>query len=93
MEEMLSANYIVVIGYSLPEMDVNARSRILTAFQLNPKCHWLIIDPSEKICDLYRKLLGCKNVTIVQTTLAAFNIEFLDNLKNVFPDIDYQDNN
>jgi hypothetical protein len=34
-QNLIKADCIIVLGYSLPEMDINARSRIMTAFQVN----------------------------------------------------------
>ncbi len=56
-EELLQAECIIIVGYSLPEMDTNARSSILTAFQINDGARWLVINHSESVCDLYRRLL------------------------------------
>ncbi len=87
-DDLIQADVILVIGYSLPEMDINARSRILTAFQVNQNARWLVIDPSEQVCDLYRKLLGTARVDILQMTLAAFNNDLETHLHNAFPDIE-----
>lgn len=84
-EELLQAQCIIVIGYSLPEMDTNARSKILTAFQVNSNAKWMVIDPSGSVCDLYSRLLGSNRVTILQQSLASFNNEMVSHLQMAFP--------
>jgi len=89
-QNLIQADCVVVVGYSLPEMDVNARSRILTAFQANNKCRWLIVDPSENTCNLYRRLLGCDHVQILEQSLASFNNEIREHMKTAFPDVAFR---
>lgn len=86
-ERLLDAQYVAVIGYSLPEADTMARSKMLTAFQVNENARWLVIDPNENVCSRYRRLLGDRRVTIKQMTLAGFNNELVANLQEAFPDI------
>jgi hypothetical protein len=47
---LCEADCVIVAGYSLPEADTLARSKILTSFQANPKSKWLqaISKPSVK---------------------------------------------
>lgn len=88
-ECLLDADCIVVIGYSLPEMDINARSKIMTAFQVNHECRWLVIDPTESVCNHYRRLLGHEHVTVLQQTLTGFNNYTLIHLQSAFPTTDF----
>lgn len=86
-DKLIGADCVIIVGYSLPEMDVNARSKILTSFQINQNCRWLVIDSSEQVCDLYRKLLGSERVEILQTPLTEFNNDILSHLRTAFPSI------
>jgi len=88
-DHLVGANCILVIGYSLPEMDINSRSRILTAFQVNEGCRWLVVNPSESVCNLYSKLLGHERVKVLQMTLAGFNNDIRTHLQDAFPGIDF----
>jgi hypothetical protein len=88
-QNLIKADCIIVLGYSLPEMDINARSRIMTAFQVNNTGRWLVIDPSEKVCNLYKRLLGCDHVQILEKTLASFNTDILEQLKTAFPNVTF----
>jgi hypothetical protein len=89
LEDLLQADCIVIVGYSLPEMDINARQKILTSFQVNQDAKWLIIDPSDSAYALYHKLLGTKRVTFRQETLTSFNNDILNHFQNAFPSIDF----
>lgn len=85
LQEMLRADCILIIGYSFPEMDVNARSKILTAFQVNDTARWLVVDPSEVVCGRYRTLLGHTRVHVLQMTLAGFNNDLDAHVQEAFP--------
>ena len=87
--ELITAYCVIIIGYSLPELDLNARSKILTGFQVNPGCRWLIVDQSEQTCGLYARLLGTERVAILQSSLAGFNNDIGSHLQLAFPDIDF----
>lgn len=90
-ERMLEADCIVVVGYSFPEADVQARLKIMTAFQMNRSCRWLIIDSSDEVCKKYRRFMGESNVSILPMTLAAFNNQIRNNFQDAFPNIDFSD--
>jgi hypothetical protein len=90
-DRLVEAGYVVVVGYSLPESDSLARSKIVTAFQVNQSCRWLLIDPSEGVGRRYRGLLGQERLKIRQMTLAAFNNEIRANLQDAFPEFDFSE--
>ncbi len=83
-EELAVADCILIVGYSLPEMDINARSSILTSFQANQNGKWLIIDPSPRVCELYGRLLGRRKAEIIETSLAGFNNDMQSRLQAAF---------
>jgi hypothetical protein len=91
LQRLCEADCIIVIGYSLPEGDYQARSKILTSFQTNTGGEWLVVDPTPEICGRYRRLLGQQRVTILQMTLAGFNNNLVGNLQDAFPNIDFSD--
>jgi len=88
-QRLVVADCIIVVGYSLPEMDINARSRIITAFQVNSKSKWLVVEPSEVICNLYRRLLGREHVMVLEQSLASFNNDILGHMQTAFPEISF----
>jgi hypothetical protein len=66
------ADYILVLGYSLPEADFKARATLMRAFQLNPAARWIVIDSSPDICTKYGRLFGNRNVTCLRMPLQDF---------------------
>ena len=55
---LCEADYIVIVGYSLPDLDSQARSKILTAFQINDTAHWAVVDYAPpNIIRRYERLL------------------------------------
>lgn len=90
-DELLRADCVIIVGYSLPDSDSLARSKILTAFQVRPTCKWLMVDPSDSVRDRYRRLFGTEGLKIHQTTLAGFNNAIRQNLQEAFPEIDFSE--
>ncbi len=88
-QELLRAECIIIVGYSLPEMDTNARAKLLTAFQINSGAKWLVVNPSKSACDLYKRLLGNIRAIIIKKSLAEFNSEIRSHLHTAFPSIDF----
>lgn len=74
-EHLLAAHCVVIVGYSLPDSDTYARSRILTAYRTNSQCRWVIVDPSKTVLRRYTQLLGQKGRRIkhLQMKLKDFN--------------------
>jgi len=90
-KRLTEADIVIIIGYSLPEADTQARSKILTAFQINQGCQWLIVNPSDSSISRYRRLLGSLRVKVLQNGLAGFNNDILANLQEAFPTIDFSE--
>ena len=86
--ELLDSDFVLIVGYSVPEMDVNARSRILTAFQANRSAMWMVVDPSDQICGTYQRLLGSERLSVVNMSLAGFNNDIETHVQNALPAID-----
>jgi len=89
-ERLCEADCVIVVGYSLPENDSQARSRITIAGQVNENCRWLVVDPSEMICQRYKRLLGHTRLTTEITSLAGFNNEIDDTLRRAFPNVEFE---
>jgi hypothetical protein len=90
-ERLCEADCVIVIGYSLPENDSQARSRITIAGQVNENCHWLVIDPSDTICSRYKRLLGRTRLTTEITSLAGFNNDIDDTVRRAFPNVKFEE--
>lgn len=83
---LLDADFVLVIGYSLPDLDFQARSKILTGFQANERAKWLVVDPSDAALRKYRRLLGRNRVTLYDSTLNAFNNDLDSNMEQGLSD-------
>jgi len=84
LERLREADYVLFIGYSLPESDSRARSTITTAFQMNDGARWALIDPTAPVCDRYGRLLGRKRFKSFPRGLVGFNTALEDNMKEAF---------
>lgn len=83
---LLAAKIVIFIGYSLPEADQLARAKILTAFQTNLSCKWVLIDPSRTTGARYKTLLGKRSLTVFRERLSDFNTSLADKLDSVLRD-------
>lgn len=90
-ERLCDADCVIVIGYSLPENDSQARSRITIAGQVNVTCRWLVVDPADTICQRYKRLLGHTRLTTEITSLAGFNNNLEDSLRRAFPHVAFDE--
>lgn len=90
-ERLCEADCVIVVGYSLPEADNQARSKILTSFQANAKSRWLVIDPSPEVCRRFHRLLGQSRLTILEMTLAGVNNDLTKHLMASFDNVDFSD--
>ena len=84
---LVKADYVIVVGYSLPDADSLARSKILTAFQTNPNGRWLLIDPEKEVLQRYGRLIGSKQLIPFDIGLHAFNQNFKENMYRSFPEL------
>jgi hypothetical protein len=89
LRRLCEATLIVIIGYSLPDIDSEARSKILTAFQINDQAKWFVVDPSPEICARYERLLGKERLRTFPTSLAGFNNELVANLEQAFVEVPF----
>lgn len=87
-DRLCEADCVLIVGYSLPPLDAQARSKILTAFQVNPDCRWAVVDPSYELCGDFERLLGTRRVKTFATGLVGFNNELDENMLEAFPDLD-----
>lgn len=88
-QRLCEADCVLIVGYSLPDGDFWARSKVLTAFQANPKSKWLVVDPSPEVCARYRRLFGQRRLTVLETTLSGLNNDLANNLQNAFDNVEF----
>lgn len=85
---LCEADCVLVLGYSLPENDPQARCKILTAFQVNQNCRWAVVDPTSGVRAKYERLLGAKRLATFDQSLAGFGVNLEDNLRAAFPNVE-----
>ena len=87
LNNLLEADTILIIGYSLPGGDSEARSMISIAFQENQKAKWAVVDPRDNICKKYERLFGAVRLTTFEKDLTNFNTDLDNNLEVAFPNV------
>lgn len=65
VKALLEADVVVVLGYSLPEADTEARRALTLGFQSNPTSRWLVVDQQQWVCDRYKRLFGERRLECV----------------------------
>lgn len=84
-EDLVGADVVLIVGYSLPPLDAQARAKITMAFQMNDKARWAVIDPSTEVANSYRRLLGKDRLYVMESGLAGFNNAIEANMHAAFP--------
>jgi len=84
---LCEADCVLVLGYSLPDNDPEARCKILTGFQVNPNCLWAVVDPGAETKAKYIRLLGNRRLFTSDLGLAGFGVNLEDNLRVAFPNV------
>ena len=87
-KRLCEADCVLILGYSLPDNDPQARCKILTAFQVNQRCLWAVVDPSQEVRAKYERLLGSRRLTTFDQGLAGFAVNLEENLKTAFPNVE-----
>ncbi len=80
-DRLCKATHVIIVGYTMPDSDKEARSRIISAFQINPKCKWIVVDPSQEVHDRYLRLLGYERLKCIGLGLSGFNNDLANNLR------------
>jgi hypothetical protein len=89
IERLCQSDCVIILGYSLPEADSQARSKITVAFQVNRDCKWLLVDPSDETCRRYGRLLGRDALKTFNMGLVGFTNDLKENLQAAFPSMDF----
>jgi len=58
VEHLLDADLVLVVGYSLPEADLEARRALTIGFQSNAQAKFILVDRAKWVCDRYERLFG-----------------------------------
>lgn len=90
-KRLCEADCALVLGYSLPDNDPQARCKMLTAFQVNKNCMWAVVDPSPEVRGKYERLLGSERLMTFDQSLAGFGVNLEENLRIAFPNVEIKD--
>jgi hypothetical protein len=82
---LIAADIVIVIGYSLPEADSQARALISLGFQWNRTARWLVIDESAYTCARYEHLIGTKQLMTLPMKLEDLNPALKPTLDALLP--------
>ena len=69
VESLLGADIVVIVGYSLPEADVETRRALTIGFQGNTTARYVVINSSEWACNRYTRILGRARLRCEQATI------------------------
>ena len=89
LDRLCQADCVLIIGYSLPDGDLQALSKLLMGFQVNVKSRWAVVDPSDDVCKRYNQLIGRVRLQTFATTLSGFNSDLAENLQRAFQNVDF----
>jgi hypothetical protein len=74
VRDLIAADLICIIGYSLPESDARARMAMTIGFQSGKvDARWFVINSDEGVCRRYARLFGTKNVKTFAIPLEEFS--------------------
>jgi hypothetical protein len=81
VKSLIGADLVLVLGYSLPEADIMARTALMIGFQSGkPNARWVIVDKSPDVCGRYQRLLGTARVKALAMDIEEFNEDIPGNL-------------
>jgi hypothetical protein len=59
LKKLIDADFVIIVGYSIPDADIEARKVLSAGFQSGKEqSKWIIINPELKDCDNYGRLFG-----------------------------------
>ena len=73
--DAMYADYVIIVGYSIPESDSLARAYIRESYHANKNGKWIIIDPNRSIIERFTNLIHSKprKIKHYPLTLKEFN--------------------
>jgi hypothetical protein len=73
VDALAEADVIIVVGYSLPEADSQARAVMTLGFQWNRQARWIVVDESPYTCERYEHIIGTRQFTALPMKLEDLN--------------------
>ncbi len=81
VDDLMKADLVCMIGYSLPESDTMARTALTIGFQSGrANSRWVVVNKSEDACSRYQRLFGTVRMKTLSITLEEFNRDVPGNL-------------
>lgn len=75
VQKLLGADLVVIVGYSLPEADLEARRALTIGFQSNTKGKFIVVDHAKWVCDRYERLFGTERLRTVKKSFEDIHEE------------------
>lgn len=81
VQDLIAADLVCIIGYSLPESDARARMALTIGFQSGKAAaRWVVVNPNEEVCRRYARIFGTANVKTLSIGLEEFSHDIAGNL-------------
>jgi hypothetical protein len=78
VEALLEADVVIILGYSLPEADLEARRALSIGFQSNQRAKFIIVNHADWVCDRYKRIFGSHRATCLQTNVQGVSDQLQD---------------
>jgi hypothetical protein len=82
VQRLRTADLVLVVGYSLPEADLQARTALTIGFQSNERSKFLVVDLEQLVCSRYERLFGNVRLRTVARSLQDIH----EQLPNIIQD-------
>lgn len=69
VQRLLDADLVVILGYSLPEADSEARRALSIGFQSNRTAKFVVVNCADWTCDRYEHLFGTERLWTIRSSL------------------------
>ena len=90
VESLLEADLVVIIDYSLPPADPEARRALTVGFQSNTDAKLVVVDISEQVCDRYERLFGASRMLPIRQSIADVSEDLQNIIAENLPSLDIQ---
>lgn len=81
IEKLKTVDIAIIIGYSLPESDSQARFVLTFGFQYNSNLKYIVVNDDENICSRYKKLFGNNRLKCISKKFETLNNNLSEILK------------
>ena len=75
---LLAADVVVILGYSLPEADTEARRVLSIGFQSNQRARFVVINRSQWVCERYERIFGTDRAVCIHNNVEDSTQQLMD---------------